>query len=53
MLIQIHGGGFHNRGAQLMLWKVRDELSRRIPDARFAVEPGYSTFRQRARVTIC
>lgn len=48
MLIQIHGGGFHNRGAQLMLWTTIKEISNRMKDVNFAVEPCFSTFQERA-----
>ncbi|MFP4216364.1 MAG: polysaccharide pyruvyl transferase family protein [Phycisphaerae bacterium] len=40
MMIELHGAGFHNKGAQLMLLTVIRELSRRLPGARFCVEPG-------------
>ncbi len=39
MLIEIRGAGFHNRGAQLMLWTVIDRVRDRFPDAAFCVEP--------------
>ncbi|MEO0529386.1 MAG: polysaccharide pyruvyl transferase family protein [Planctomycetota bacterium] len=48
MLIQIHGGGFANRGAQLMLWTALDRLRERLPDARFCVEELGTTFQERA-----
>lgn len=48
MLIQIHGGGFANRGAQLMLWTVIDRISERLPDARFCAEEAGSNFQERA-----
>lgn len=48
MLVQIHGAGFHNRGAQLMLWHTMQCLGEGIPDITFAMEPIHSTFRERA-----
>lgn len=47
MIVQINGGGFHNRGAQLMLWTVVDELSKRLPNVQFAVESGNTNAEQR------
>jgi colanic acid/amylovoran biosynthesis protein len=48
MLIQLHGAGFHNRGAQLMLWTAAQEIRSRIPGARIAMEATASTYQQRA-----
>lgn len=48
MLIQIFGAGFHNRGAQLMLWTAVQRLRAISSDVRFAVETDHSNFRQRA-----
>lgn len=38
MLIEIQGGGFHNKGAHLMLLTAMAELRSRLPGARFCVE---------------
>lgn len=38
MLIEIHGGGFHNYGAQLMTITVIDKVTKRFPDAEFCVD---------------
>ena len=43
MLIEIHGGQFRNKGAEKMLRVTLEELSRRIPDARFAVDEVFGT----------
>jgi polysaccharide pyruvyl transferase WcaK-like protein len=39
MLIEISGAGFRNKGAELMLGTVVEELRRRIADARFCMRP--------------
>jgi len=38
MLIEIHGAGFHNKGAQLMLEVVLRRVAQRFPNAEFCVE---------------
>jgi polysaccharide pyruvyl transferase WcaK-like protein len=39
MVLEIHGGGLQNKGAELMLRTAFDELSHRLPTTRFAVYP--------------
>ncbi len=46
MLIQLHGGGFDNRGAQLMLWTAIQKLQQYQPSTRFAMEATRSTYRE-------
>lgn len=48
MLIQIYGAGFHNRGAQLMLWTTIQKIKAINPDVRVAVEATRSTYKERA-----
>jgi colanic acid/amylovoran biosynthesis protein len=38
MMIEIHGGGFNNKGAQLMLWTVLQRLRQADPGLRFCVD---------------
>lgn len=40
MLIEIYGAGFHNKGAELMLRVVADELRRRLPGVELCLEAG-------------
>jgi colanic acid/amylovoran biosynthesis protein len=40
MLIEIHGAGFKNKGAQLMLQTVVEKLSEKIPDSDFCIAAG-------------
>ena len=39
MLIEVRKAGFVNKGAQLMLLAILQEVSRRFPAARFAMAP--------------
>ena len=48
MNIFIHGVGVANRGAELMLCAVLEQLRCRFPDARFAVDPAFGSYEQRA-----
>lgn len=48
MNIFIHGVGVANRGAELMLCAILEQVGRRFPNARFAVDPVFGTFEQRA-----
>jgi colanic acid/amylovoran biosynthesis protein len=43
VLIEIHGGQFQNKGAEKMLRVTLEELSGRIPDARFVVDEVFGT----------
>ena len=40
MLIEIHGAGFENKGAQLMLETVTRRVSERFPSAEYCLEGG-------------
>jgi polysaccharide pyruvyl transferase WcaK-like protein len=47
MLIELHGAGFSNKGAQLMLWTVIQQLA--APGVRFCIDGGPDqTYEQRA-----
>lgn len=50
MLIEIHGAGFYNKGAELMLRTTIDELSKRLPQAVFAVDPTVGPYEQRGEL---
>ena len=39
MIIEIHGGGFKNKGAELMLVSVIKEFSENHPDVKFCINP--------------
>ncbi len=41
MLIEIKGTGSHNKGAEMMLLTILQELRRRMPDAKYTVAPEY------------
>lgn len=40
MIIEIHGAGFQNKGAQLMLATAANEIRQRIPDCTFCIAAG-------------
>src|ERR1035437_2046008 len=50
MLILLHGAGFDNKGAELMLLTALHELRRRLPETRFVVEPGCGSYEERSRL---
>lgn len=50
MIVEIHGAGFQNKGAELMLNTVHYELSQRIPDIRFAINPLFGTYEERCKL---
>lgn len=39
MIIEIHGGGFKNKGAELMLVSVLKAFSEKYPDVKFCLDP--------------
>lgn len=50
MIIEIHGAGFHNKGAELMLRTTIAELGDRLPNATFAVDPTVGAYAHRSRL---
>jgi colanic acid/amylovoran biosynthesis protein len=48
MNIEIHGAGFENKGAELMLRTVIDELNRRLPSSELCIDPAYGPYKNRA-----
>jgi colanic acid/amylovoran biosynthesis protein len=48
MILEIHGAGFKNKGAELMLRTVTSELSARLPQFVPAIDPAYGRYEQRA-----
>ncbi len=50
MLVEIHGAGFRNKGAELMLATTVHELRRRVPGLDAAIDPTYGPFTERARL---
>lgn len=49
LIIEIHGTGIHNRGAELMAIAIVDRLRAQYPDASFAVPPEFGSFADKAR----
>ena len=50
MIIEIHGAGFKNKGAELMLRATCDELQKRLPQSSLAIDPTYGDYELRARL---
>lgn len=50
MIIEIHGAGFNNKGAEMMLRTTIAELSHRLPAARLAIDPSYGSYSKRAQL---
>jgi polysaccharide pyruvyl transferase WcaK-like protein len=46
--IEIHGAGFQNKGAELMLRAAVHQLRQRLPGVDIAIDPSSGSFRQRA-----
>jgi len=44
MIVEIHGAGFQNKGAELMLHTVVSELRRRLPQFVPAIDPTYGPY---------
>lgn len=47
MIVELHGARFKNKGAELMLRTALQELSKRIPNLRFAVDASVGTSQRR------
>jgi polysaccharide pyruvyl transferase WcaK-like protein len=52
MIIEIHGAGFQNKGAELMLRTVVAELKRRLPHFVPAIDPTYGTYELRSGLAL-
>ena len=39
MIIEIHGGGFKNKGAELMLVSIINVFSEKYPEGKFCINP--------------
>jgi len=52
MIVEIHGAGFQNKGAELMLRTVVDELARRLPACEAAIDPTYGPYRRRCGLSL-
>lgn len=50
MNLEIHGAGFQNKGAQLMLSAALYELRTRIVDLDISIDPGYGSYFSRTNV---
>jgi polysaccharide pyruvyl transferase WcaK-like protein len=50
MIIEIHGAGFKNKGAELMLRAVVDQLSYHLPQFEPAIDPTYGPFNSRCKL---
>jgi polysaccharide pyruvyl transferase WcaK-like protein len=44
MIIELHGAGFQNKGAELMLRATLSELRRRLSSFQAAIDPGYGPY---------
>lgn len=49
MIAEVHGAGFQNKGAELMLRAVLHELTNRVPDFEGAVDPLMGPYKRRAQ----
>jgi colanic acid/amylovoran biosynthesis protein len=49
MIVEIHGAGFQNKGAELMLNTVIYELSHRLPGINFSINPLFGTYEERSK----
>ena len=50
MTIEIHGAGFRNKGAELMLRTAIAEIRKRLPEAEFAIDPTVGSYTKRAKL---
>lgn len=49
MIIQVTGTGTANKGAELLLIAIQQQLARLLPEAKLAVAPSFGSFDERAR----
>jgi colanic acid/amylovoran biosynthesis protein len=52
MIIELHGAGFYNKGAELMLRTAVAELSKRLEDVTFAVDPTVGPYQKRGELDL-
>jgi len=52
MTIEIHGAGFRNKGAELMLRTAIAEIRKRLPEAEFAIDPTVGSYSERAKLRL-
>ncbi len=52
MIVEIHGAGFQNKGAELMLRAVVDELRQRLPQFVPAIDPAYGAYNLRCGLAL-
>lgn len=52
MIIEIHGAGFQNKGAELMLRTVVSELRQRLPGFEPAIDPSYGPYNSRCKLEL-
>jgi polysaccharide pyruvyl transferase WcaK-like protein len=50
LTVEIHGGGFNNKGDHLMLCAILKRLRTRFPDVRPVVEPALGNYEERAQL---
>ena len=52
MIVEIHGAGFQNKGAELMLRTTVSELKTRIDRLEIAIDPSYGTYEERCQLQL-
>jgi colanic acid/amylovoran biosynthesis protein len=52
MIVEIHGAGFQNKGAELMLNTVVGELEQRLPKIDFVINPHFGDFKDRCNLSL-
>ena len=52
MIVEIHGAGFSNKGAELMLQTTIQELRRRISDFIPVIDVSYGSYTERSNLSI-
>ena len=52
MIVEIHGAGFQNKGAELMLRTAVSELRQRMPEFKPAIDPSYGPYNSRCELKL-
>jgi len=52
MIVEIHGAGFQNKGAELMLNTTAYELRQRLPNVELAIDPSYGSYNSRCGLSL-